>query len=99
MAPPGRQSDIPLWQTAYHKDLQDALEGIKLEVWGLAAAFNLLPCASATEWNALTLASPWFTNEAAPGKDLVDYVLELASEDAGSLRCRGANRPPPPSDI
>ena len=71
MAPPGRQSVLPHWQAAYHKDLQDALEGLRLEVWALAASLDLLPGSSATEWNALRPASPYLTR---PGKDLVKYA-------------------------
>ena len=93
MAPPGRQSDPLLWQAAYHKDLQAALEGLNPEIWALAASLNLLPGSSATEWNALRPASPYLNR---PGKDLVKYASELAREDDGCLRCRRANRPPTP---
>ena len=101
MAPPGRPIGLPLWQAAYPKDLQNALEGLRMEVWALAASLDLLPGSSATEWNALAPASPWVPLhlQEAPGKDLIKYALVLARDDDGSLSCRKSNRPPPPRDV
>ena len=43
---------------AYHQDVQEALEGVRMDMWALAAALDLLPGTSATEWSTLSLTSP-----------------------------------------
>ena len=100
MAPPGRPIGLPLWQAAYPKDLQNALEGLRMEVWALAASLDLLPGSSATEWNALGPASPWVPlhRQEAPGRYLINYVCALSRDDDGSLSGRKTNRPLPTRD-
>ena len=81
---------------AYHQDVQEALEGVRMEMWALAAALDLLPGTSATEWNSLTATTfdAWdqCPIEEFPSQHLADYVRNLAGEGDGHLRCRGLIR-------
>ena len=74
---------------AYHPELQKTINGIRMEAWTLAGAFNALPGDSAAEWDVLSPTTPWLDheNQETHNWSFTNFMLSIGNlEDPDTLR-------------